>query len=96
MQTLIGRMGEGEDKIQAAIGLSSMATPALGAQYQSVPSSKPDAKVVSMTGLARPNAPKTYIKDDENPLNSGVLWNCMDLGYLAEQHTKAFRRNNYT
>lgn len=82
--TLIGRMGEGEDKIQAAIGLSSMATPALGAQYQSA-SSKPDAKVVSMTGLATPNALKTYIKDDENPLNSGVLWNCMDLGYLAVQ-----------
>lgn len=82
--TLIGRMGEGEDKIQAAIGLSSMATPALGAQYQSA-SSKPDAKVVSMTGLATPNALKTYIKDDENPLNAGVLWNCMDLGYLAVQ-----------
>ncbi len=82
--TLIGRMGEGDDKIQAAIGLSSMATPALGAQYQSA-SSKPDAKVVSMTGLATPNALKTYIKDDENPLNSGVLWNCMDLGYLAVQ-----------
>lgn len=81
---LMGRMGDGEDKIQAAIGLSSMATPALGAQYQSA-SSKPDAGVVSMTGLATPNALKTYIKDDENPLNSGVLWNCMDLGYLAVQ-----------
>lgn len=82
--TLIGRMGEGADKIQAAIGLSSMATPALGAQYQSA-SNKPDPKVVSMTGLATPNALKTYIKDEENPLNSGVLWNCMDLGYLAIQ-----------
>lgn len=82
--TLIGRMGEGEDKIQVAIGLSSMATPALGAQYQSA-SSRPDPKVVSMTGLATPNALKTYIKDEENPLNSGVLWNCMDLGYLAIQ-----------
>ena len=29
--------------------------------------------------------PSTYIKDEENPLNSGVLWNCMDLGYLAVQ-----------
>lgn len=82
--TLIGRMGDGEDKIQAAIGLSSMATPALGAQYQSA-SSRPDPAVVSMTGLATPNALKTYIKDEENPLNSGVLWNCMDLGYLAVQ-----------
>ncbi|MFV0528881.1 MAG: autoinducer 2 ABC transporter substrate-binding protein [Lachnospiraceae bacterium] len=80
--TVIGRLGAGEDKIQAVIGLSSMATPALGAQYQSA-SSKPDASEVSLTGLATPNALKTYIKDDENPLNSGVLWNCMDLGYLA-------------
>ena len=82
--TVIGRMGEGEDKIQAAIGLSSMAVPALGAQYQSA-SSKPDASTVTMTGLATPNALKTYIKDEENPLSSGVLWNCMDLGYLAVQ-----------
>lgn len=82
--TLIGRMGPGEDQIQAAIGLSSMATPALGAQYQSA-SSKPDATVVSLTGLATPNALKTYIKDEENPMNAGVLWNCMDLGYLAVQ-----------
>lgn len=82
--TLIGRMGPGEDQIQCAIGLSSMATPALGAQYASA-SSKPDATVVSLTGLATPNALKTYIKDEENPLNSGVLWNCMDLGYLAVQ-----------
>lgn len=91
--TLIGRMGEGDDKIQAAIGLSSMATPALGAQYQSA-SSKPDAGVVSMTGLATPNALKTYIKDEENPLNSGVLWNCMDLGYLAVQ--TAYQLSNGT
>lgn len=82
--TLIGRMGPAEDQIQAAIGLSSMATPALGAQYQSA-SSKPDAEVVSLTGLATPNALKTYIKDEANPMNSGVLWNCMDLGYLAVQ-----------
>lgn len=82
--TLIGRMGEGEDQIQAAIGLSSMATPALGAQYQSA-ASKPDPTKVSLTGLATPNALKTYIKDDTNPLNTGVLWNCMDLGYLAVQ-----------
>lgn len=82
--TLIGRMGAGEDQIQAAIGLSSMATPALGAQYQSA-SSKPDAAAISLTGLATPNALKTYIKDEENPLNTGVLWNCMDLGYLAVQ-----------
>lgn len=82
--TLISRMGPASDQIQAAIALSSMSTPALGAQYQSA-SSKPDPKVITLTGLATPNALKTYIKDEENPLNTGVLWNCMDLGYLAVQ-----------
>lgn len=82
--TLIGRMGEGEDQIQAAIALSSMSTPALGAQYQQA-ASKPDASKVSLTGLATPNALKTYIKDESSPLNTGVLWNCADLGYLAVQ-----------
>jgi rhamnose transport system substrate-binding protein len=82
--TLIARMGAGTGKIQAAIGLTSMATPALGAQYQSA-TAKPDVKVVTMTGLATPNAVKAYIKDDTNPMKSGVLWNCMDLGYLAIQ-----------
>lgn len=82
--TLISRMGEGEDKIQAAIALSSMSTPALGAQYESA-ASKPDAAVITLTGLATPNALKTYIKDESNPLSTGVLWNCMDLGYLSIQ-----------
>jgi ABC-type sugar transport system substrate-binding protein len=80
--TLISRMGDGADQIQAAIGLTSMATPALGAQYESA-ASKPDATKVTMTGLATPNALKDYIKSDENPLDTGVLWNCMDLGYLS-------------
>ena len=82
--TLIGRMGEGSDKIQGAIALSSMSTPALGAQYEAA-SDKPDASKITLTGLATPNALKTYIKDDTNPLNTGVLWNCADLGYLAIQ-----------
>lgn len=82
--TLISRMGEGADQIQAAIGLTSMATPALGSQYQSA-SDKPDATKIAMTGLATPNAIKAYIKDDSNPLDTGVLWNVMDLGYLAAQ-----------
>ncbi|HEY5585140.1 MAG TPA: autoinducer 2 ABC transporter substrate-binding protein [Ruminiclostridium sp.] len=82
--TLIGRMGEGADKIQGAIGLTSMATPALGSQYQSA-TQKPDPTKIYMTGLATPNAIKAYIKDDTNPMKSGVLWNCMDLGYLAVQ-----------
>lgn len=91
--TLISRMGPGADQIQAAIGLSSMATPALGAQYQSA-ASKPDDATISLTGLATPNALKTYIKDDSNPLNSGVLWSCMDLGYLAVQ--AAYQLSNGT
>lgn len=82
--TLVGRMGAEEDQIQAAIGLSSMATPALGAQYQAA-ASKPDANAVSLVGLATPNALKTYIKDETNPLNVGVLWSCADLGYLTVQ-----------
>ncbi len=82
--TLIGRMGDGADQIQAAIGLTSMATPSLGSQYEAA-SSKPDVGKVVLTGLATPNAIKAYIKNDANPLSAGVLWNCMDLGYLAVQ-----------
>ena len=48
-------------------------------------SSKPDANAVSLVGLATPNALKTYIKDETNPLNVGVLWSCADLGYLTVQ-----------
>lgn len=81
---LITRMGEGKDKIQAAIGLTSNATPALGSQYQSS-TSKPDVSKIVFTGLATPNAIKAYIKNDSNPLKAGVLWNCMDLGYLSVQ-----------
>lgn len=82
--TLISRMGGGEDQIQAAIALSSMSTPALGAQYESA-ASKPDAAAISLTGLATPNALVSYIENEANPLNTGVLWNCMDLGYLSVQ-----------
>lgn len=80
--TLVGSMGDGEDQYQAVIGLTSMATPALGAAYESV-ASKPDASKIVLTGLATPNAIKDYILNDSNPLDAGVLWNCMDLGYLA-------------
>ena len=82
--TLISRMGPGEDQIQGAIALSSMTTPALGAQYEAA-ASKPDANAIALTGLATPNALVSYIEDDTNPLNTGVLWNCMDLGYLSVQ-----------
>jgi ABC-type sugar transport system substrate-binding protein len=82
--TLLGRMGPGADQIQAAIGLTSMSTPALGSQYESA-SQKPDPTKIALTGLATPNAVKSYIKSNSNPLDAGVLWNCMDLGYLAIQ-----------
>ena len=80
--TLVGSMGEGEDQYQAVIGLTSMATPALGAAYEAA-ASKPDASKIVLTGLATPNAIKDYILNENNPLDAGVLWNCMDLGYLA-------------
>lgn len=80
--TLVGSMGEGSDKYQAVIGLTSMATPALGAAYEAA-ATKPDASKIVLTGLATPNAIKDYILNEENPLDAGVLWNCMDLGYLA-------------
>ena len=82
--TLVGSMGEGADQYQAVIGITSMATPALGAAYEAA-ADKPDASKVVLTGLATPNAIKDYIKNDANPLDAGVLWNCMDLGYLAVQ-----------
>jgi hypothetical protein len=61
-----------------------MATPALGSQYEAA-SVKPDASAITITGLATPAALKSYIKNPANPLESGVLWDCMDLGYLAVQ-----------
>ncbi|MDR1047231.1 MAG: autoinducer 2 ABC transporter substrate-binding protein [Treponema sp.] len=82
--TLIGRMGPNPDQIQAAIGLTSMACPALGSQYEAA-SVKPDPSKIFLTGLATPNAIKSYIKNSANPLDAGVLWNCMDLGYLSIQ-----------
>ena len=82
--TLVGRMGGGADQINCAMGITSMSCPALGAAYQSA-ASKPDKNSVVITGLATPNAVKSYIKDDSNPLKTAVLWNCMNLGYLAVQ-----------
>ena len=82
--TLIGRMGADAGQIQAAIGLTSMATPALGSQYQAA-SQKPDNTKIVLTGLATPNAIKSYIKDPSNPMDAGVIWDCMDLGYLSIQ-----------
>jgi ABC-type sugar transport system substrate-binding protein len=82
--TLIGRMGANPDQIQAAIGLTSMSVPALGSQYEAA-SAKPDPARTVIVGLATPNAIKSYIKNPANPLDAGILWNCMDLGYLSIQ-----------
>lgn len=61
-----------------------MAAPALGSQYEAA-SSKPDVTKIVLTGLGTPNGLKAYIKNDKNPFKAGVLWNCMDLGYLSIQ-----------
>jgi ABC-type sugar transport system substrate-binding protein len=82
--TLIGRMGPGANQIQGAIGLTSMSVPALGSQYEAA-SAKPDPTKTVIVGLATPNAIKAYIKNSANPLDAGILWNCMDLGYLSVQ-----------
>lgn len=82
--TLLGRMGGGADQINCAMGITSMSCPCLGAAYQSA-ASKPDKDSVVITGLATPNAVKSYILDDTNPLKTAVLWKCSDLGYLAAQ-----------
>jgi ABC-type sugar transport system substrate-binding protein len=82
--TLIGRMGTGANQIQGAIGLTSMSVPALGSQYEAA-SAKPDPAKTVIVGLATPNAIKSYIKNSANPLDAGILWNCMDLGYLSIQ-----------
>lgn len=82
--TLIGRMGPDAAQIQAAIGLTSMAAPALGSQYEAA-ATKPDSTKIVLTGLGTPNGLKAYIKNDSNPFEAGVLWNCMDLGYLSIQ-----------
>jgi ABC-type sugar transport system substrate-binding protein len=82
--TLISRMGKGENKIQCAFGITSMTAPALASQYEAA-TNKPDADEIVLTGVATPNALKSYILNDENPFKTGVLWNSMDLGYLAVQ-----------
>jgi ABC-type sugar transport system substrate-binding protein len=93
--TLIGRMGTGPNQIQAAIGLTSMSVPALGSQYQAA-SVKPNAAKTVIVGLATPNAIKAYIKNASNPLDAGILWNCMDLGYLAVQAGYQMARGTIT
>ena len=93
--TLIGRMGPGANQIQAAIGLTSMATPALGSQYQAA-AQKPDHNRIVLTGLATPNAIRAYIMDSTNPMDAGVIWDCMDLGYLSIQAAYQLATNAIT
>lgn len=82
--TLISRMGPGSNQIQCAFGITSMTGPALGSRYEAS-TNKPDTDKIVLIGVATPNALRSYLKNEGNPLNTGVLWNCMDLGYLAVQ-----------
>jgi ABC-type sugar transport system substrate-binding protein len=93
--TLIGRMGPNANQIQVAIGLTSMATPALGSQFQAA-ARKPDQTKITLIGLATPNAIKAYIKTSNNPLDKGVIWDCRDLGYLALQAAYQLARGTIT
>lgn len=74
-------------QINAIIGLSSMATPALAAAWNATVGTKPE---VSITGLATPMALVDYILDEENPMDYGVLWDVNELGYLSVEATVAF------
>jgi ABC-type sugar transport system substrate-binding protein len=80
--TLLSRMGPGANQIQCALGMTSMTAPALGAAYEAA-AQKPDKNAIVLTGVATPNALNSYIMDDSNPVEAGILWNCMDLGYLS-------------
>jgi ABC-type sugar transport system substrate-binding protein len=77
-------------QLNAIIATSSMSTPAIAAAWNKVAGSKP---VVVLTGLATPLGLKDYILDSRNPLNTGVLWDVGDLGYLAVEATKALLDN---
>lgn len=79
---VLTRMGEGEDQIQLCLGLSTMATAAMAAQYEAL-AVQPDPNSISLVGLSTPNGVKSYIKDSGNPMNYTVLWNPIDLGYLS-------------
>jgi len=84
----VARSGDAKDgsQINAVIGTSSMSTPALAAAWNRVAGAKPN---VVLTGLATPLGLVDFIMDDRNPLNTGVLWDVGNLGYLAVEATKA-------
>lgn len=76
----------GGQNINAIVGMSSMAAPALGAAFNAVVGQKP--KVV-LSGIATPLGLIDYILDPENPLKTGVLWDVGALGYLSVEVAKA-------
>ena len=79
---VIALSGDATDgsQINAAIGTSSMSTPALAAAWNAVVGKKPN---VVITGLATPMGIVDYILDETNPMDYGVLWDVGDLGYLS-------------
>jgi len=78
----IGRLGPNSDQIQAVIAVNSFSAAALGAAYNTV-AVRPDASAVTLTGLATPSGLAPYILDEAHPMDRGVLWNVVDLGYLS-------------
>ena len=78
-------------QINVMIGASSMSIPALGAAWNAVVGAKPN---VVLTGLGTPLGLIDYILDDVNPLNTGVLWDVGDLGWLAVEATIALLDGN--
>jgi ABC-type sugar transport system substrate-binding protein len=80
--TAIGRLGPNEDQIQAVIAVNSFSAAALGAAFNTV-AVRPDISAVTLTGLATPLGLEPYITDSAHPMDRGVLWNVVDLGYLS-------------
>jgi len=78
-------------QLNAIIGASSMSIPALGAAWNAVVGERPN---VVLTGLATPLGIVDFIVDEENPLNTGVLWDVGELGWLAVESTLALLRGD--
>jgi len=74
--------------IKVVMAIASPAVP--GAAEAVKQSGRTDVRV---TGLGLPNAAKPYLKD--GVLDSAVLWNTKDLGYLTIQVAKALAANTF-
>lgn len=85
---LAGNAKDGS-KINAIIGMSTMASPAIAAAWNNISGEKPD---VVLAGVATPLGLVDYIKDESNPLKHGVLWSVYDLGYLAVETAVAIAK----